>query len=146
MKIKTSRLIELIDAELKRIRRSSEERRLRDVDRAERAREEYVDKTSAAWQSFAENIRRVTAQREPITWEHVPRELRGPYGVGSINIWQPTKTRESYPAPEEHPDYRRLETLRSLLDVVEDDVISTYSLEKAGFRLERLLRGLTEAA
>ena len=148
MKIKKDKLLRLINTELKNLRERETSTRAADVTRAEKARQDYVDNLSGAWREFINNAQQAIQRREPITRDLVPQELHvwsRTRGSGAVELRVYDEPRATHTSRVENsPSYRKLDALRRLLETVEDDIISTYGLEKAGFRLETILRQAAE--
>ena len=137
MKIRRQRLLELVTAEQTRLREGVADRIRVENATNRRRREEYERKLREAWEIFSDQVNRLTAAREPITFDDVPAELRS-FRDG-LKFWQEPRSTVVTDI-ESTLEYRRLDALRRMLEATEDEVISTYALERAGFRLENLMR------
>lgn len=142
MKIKREKLLALITGELARLKTTRERKDIAEKSRTETVRAHYERSTRDAWQRLAEMIERRTAAREPVEWEYVPADLRG-FRTGQLKFYDPPRP-GACGSVEDSLEYRRLDALRRLLEVAEDEMVSTYALEKAGFRLEHIMRTAAE--
>lgn len=133
MKINRSKLLqqieELIDKRTKRLNKLNQAERDR-VAEEERA---YMVKTHAAWEMFAHNILQALRREETITIDTVPEPLRG--NLDYIYF------RAKMPRVRGYSDETivPLTSLRDLLQASRDEDVSTYALEKQGYRLAKLL-------
>lgn len=150
MKIERKKLIDLLTSESARMRSAVAERNLKLAERNIAERDTYVDTTSAAWHEFAGAIVAALQNNDVVTWEMVPQKIHGPYGTGSLRFYEDPRGhyRKRGAMPQVHdvandPVYRQLQALLRLLGTTNDETISTYALQKAGFNLEKLLLRVT---
>lgn len=135
MKIKRTRLIELVNKRIAEIETDNARRKLVDEENRERQRLAYIGETSEHWEEFARRILDTVIDDKPVTTELVPRRLKGHY-VEGLRFWDDRR-----PAPA-MASTRDLRTLAAFLEVALDDEINTTALERQGFPLGKVLRGM----
>jgi hypothetical protein len=139
MKIKRTTLLALIDNEMERIRTAVAQRNEQATHRNAQIRDTGELELREDWKAFAETINRCVGRQEPVTWDDVPHGLRATRSWKELKFYDPPKPRDLEDV-EKITEYRRLDALRRLLEAAEDEIVSTYTLDKAGFRLELLMR------
>lgn len=139
VKIKRQKLIDLLKVEIHRREVAAKEQHEKSVTRQREDTNAYVRRTADAWQTFARSITVAVGGREPVTWDDVPHELRS-YRDGYVEVHRPR------PVDANVDDADQLRALLAVLEATEDEVISTYALEKMGFVLGRTLRGVRSDA
>lgn len=137
MKIKRQKLLDLIITEQTRLRDTFANRALVEQANQARRREDHERRFREAWELFSDQIHRRTAAHQPITIDDVPADLR--VARDMLCFWRES-TRSCVDDVTATREYRQLDSLRRLLEAIEDEIISTYGLEKAGYRLEHLMR------
>lgn len=135
MKFTRTDLIDRVKAEIARREQAAVDRNAKaNAAREERFRQ-YMDRTSAAWSTFATKIRTRIRRNEPITAQDIPVELRGGWiDSGRVDVWTDRG------AGEITPDVDALHNLLHLLEAATDDEVTTNSLERMGFRTAQLFR------
>jgi hypothetical protein len=144
MKISRLKLIEILRSEQDRL--VNRQRRIL-LDRAQRDTVNataYVERTREAWLQLATNIRQAVENGGTVTAQDIPKPIRRNvgYGVG-LEIWEPPKDRDVVNVTDTL-EFRKIGAVLRLLEVAEDEMISTYALEKAGFRIEQIMGKTTE--
>lgn len=137
MKISRQKLITLIDKEITRLQQIVTDNHNQKVRDATRQATEYTERTSAAWELFAQRIGVALVSGNPVTSDLVPPELRDRYDKSHVRVFE---TRVISQAAQ-HPRVVELNTLKNVLEASTDEEISTYALEKQGFPLGRVLKG-----
>lgn len=145
MKINRLKLIELLKNEQARMIDKQSSDRQSAKQKAQSALSEYRARTREDWLTFAETIKQVVGMNEVITPHHIPGQLRGPshWGDCTLKLWDKPKPNERQDV-RETMEYRKIQAIVTMLEAAEDETISTYALEKAGFRLEHIMRSTAE--
>ena len=133
MKFKKEELIKQIDARIEKLEKHAESRNKQAEEAAAKAREEWL-KDRLHWLKFANTIRQKISKHRPITADDIPKELLdGRYSDNQIAIFRP-KARDKYTA-----NTTELEDMKTALNTVADEYITTAGLKELGFKN---LRGL----
>lgn len=135
MKIKRIQLIALVNKRITEVEADNARRASDDENRRERQRIAYVSDTSEHWEEFARRILDTVIDDKPITNNLVPRQIKGHYSDG-LRFWDPRVPALSLTST------RDLKTLLTFLEVTVDDEINTTALERQGFPLGKVLRGV----
>ena len=135
MKIKRAALLTLISSEISRLEDAEKARAERERARSEVALEEYLRETLPHWRTFANRLRRAVSNGEPITYELAPVELRFRHSQ-ALNWWG----RRTDAEPREVAE--GLRALRLVLELTQDEYVTTTTLERQGFALGRTLKGI----
>lgn len=147
MKIERLTLLRLVETSLAQVEQGVRARLVSRYERGVEERHRYHADTRDAWFTFAHTIldRMTVADDDDtvITVSDVPPALRG---YGSVRLFD---TRTDAPLFTEEqmegvlardPGVRELRTLRDVLNATQDELVSTYALEKMGFTMKALLR------
>lgn len=135
MKINRVELIQILEKHIKTSQDDRQKRYENAVREWEQAAEKHFARTSEAWYDFAEVIRRKIAISENVTPDDVPKDIKsGSYGINFFTA----KRKPLDPTPTEQE--RQITTLINVLKQTTDDQVSTYSIEKMGFSLGRILK------
>lgn len=138
MKINRLKLIDLVKVEIARRVELTDKENAQRAEKWARELEEYEAQTTDAWKEFGNTIIRAVRRGEVLSVESVPPILRKTKWNTGVELRFASDT----PPLPISPNVRHLNALLSLLESSDDDVVSTYSLEKSGFPLgQRLLRG-----
>jgi hypothetical protein len=144
MKISRLKLIEILRSEQDRL--VNRQRRIL-LDRAQHDTVNataYVERTREAWLQFATNIRQAVENGGTVTAQDIPKPIRRNVGyIVGLDIWKPPKYRDVVNVTDTL-EFRKIGTALRLLEAAEDEMISTYALEKAGFRIEQIMGKTTE--
>lgn len=134
MKINKLRLLELVNQQIAYRERDQERRRAEAAVNNERSRERHLQ-LAAHWEEFARRILDKVIDDELITTDLVPPELRSGYS-DSLRFFKPIKPAELSDAAAD------LRALKLFLEATLDEEVNTTSLERQGFALGRVLRGV----
>lgn len=135
VKINRLKLIDILQQRIVDMEKHQQDRYARAYADWNDARRAYFDQTEAAWIEFSDIIHRKISQMEIITINDIPIELRS-RSWGTITLFDVKQPNEP------SPDVRivQLNTLINVLLETSNDEVSTYSLEKMGFKLGSILR------
>lgn len=136
MKIKREGLLTLVREEIDRLEAEERRRQEREAYRADEARECYVRATTEHWRTLANRLRRAVTAGHAVTYDLVPEQLRSRHG-DTLPFYRPSREVQPREVGAE------LRTLLRVLEVVEDEYVTTTALERNGFTLGRVLRGVT---
>jgi len=135
VKINRLELIEILEERISKSQTERQRRYEKAVQEYEAAEAEYFNRTRDAWMAFATTITEKIVKKEIIRQSDIPRALA--HSWSSINVFE--KTRPVAPVAESEFE-AHLRALINVLNKTTDKEISTYSLEKMGFPLRRVLK------
>lgn len=130
-------LIERIKAEIERRQAEASERTKESAAEYEQGLAAYLDSSAAAWNDFANTIKRRLRAGAPVTSKDIPAALGGKniYRTGGyLRTWNEG-------GPLVHAaDVTALTTLLHLLESSTSSAVSTAELERMGFKMAQLFR------
>lgn len=136
MKIARAQLMQLVKDEIKECEKHRAERDALAREKHRKNEQAYIERYAVAWQSFIDNVQMCLSTGKPITTNDVPLALRD--YRSHPELFTPSKCAAMAPSPREV----ELHGLLKILDAVLDNEVSTYALEKMGFRMGRMLKCL----
>lgn len=136
MKINRQALIEIVKTRLNEWEIDRERRHEQAVREWTTAKLTYDKHTANAWLEFAITIQRRISEGKLITRDDIPKEIKTRGSWTSLKIFD--EKRPLLPTPSDNE--RQLRRLIELLKNSVDEEVSTYSLEKLGFHLGRVLK------
>jgi hypothetical protein len=133
MKLKRAEFISALENEIFRRQEDAKRRTHEALERHRQAGSDWRDKYSRAWHMFGVAIVKTTEVDGVVTWDMVPEELRNfSHQLEFFTLGDP---------PDEYvADVRELQELRKLVDISTDEEVSTYALEKMGFRIANIFK------
>jgi hypothetical protein len=134
MKIRRTRLLELVDQQIARREKDQARRQAELIENENRSREKAL-RLAPAWDEFARRILDSVIDDKPVTMDLVPHELRAGYS-DSLRFFKPSRS-----GAESNDVAADLKALKLFLEATLDEDVNTTSLERQGFSLGRVLRG-----
>lgn len=136
MKINRTELIQILENHVKTAQYDRQRRHENAVREWEQSAEKHFARTNEAWYEFADVIRTKIAAGKNIVRTDVPKSIKS--GSYDLLFFDNTKRKPIEPTPTEQE--RQIMTLINMLKQTSDEHVSTYSIEKMGFSLGRILK------
>lgn len=137
MKFNRKVLIDQLENEIERREEEAARKTAESKIEHNRGRVAYVEQTRDAWNAFANTIKRRLRANAPVTHEDVPALLTG----GSHGGWHTRLVTWNEKGPTEViADTVSLRTLLALVQSSSTEEVTTYELERMGFKMAHLFR------
>lgn len=134
MKINRLRLLELVNQQIA-YREKDQARRQAELVESDRRSREKALALGPAWEELARRILDAVIDDNPVTMSLVPHELRSGYS-DALRFFKPSRVAELNDAAAD------LKALKLFLEATLDENVNTTSLERQGFSLGKVLRGV----
>jgi len=129
MKLRRADLIKFVDEEIEARKVAYNNQYLAKLEKWEQEQETYREETEAGWTKLYHALGERLQNGQAIMYEDIPSTVRGQYG------FQRSRPEAKDPVPAE------LLVLRKTLDLTDDELVSTATLERAlGFRISYFLK------
>jgi hypothetical protein len=131
VRIEKAKLLAAIATEIDRLIEKADVDYLKALDRYKADRATYIHETGQAWDDFARYLSQATNTPQ---YDQAPEVLRGSGYHNTLKFWD-------RPEPERaEPNLVELKRMRSLIEIVADESISTTELVRLGFKFGFLFR------